>query len=139
MSGEFVDTNVLIYAHDVTAGLKRGRASRLLERLGGERRGLLSTQVLLEFYVAVTRKLPNRIDHRVATAILEDYGTWTVFRPDVQDVVAAVALAQRHRLHPWDGLIVRAAVALEATTLWTEDLNDGQKIEGVTIRNPFTA
>lgn len=139
MGGEFVDTNVLIYAHDVTAGAKREQAARLLDRLGSERSGRLSTQVLLEFYVAVTRKLPKRIDHGVATAILEDFGTWTVFRPDVDDLVAAVALAQRHRIHPWDGLIVRAALALEATTLWSEDLNDGQTIEGVTIRNPFRA
>lgn len=139
MNGEFVDTNVLIYAHDVTAGRKREQAVALLDRLWTERRGLLSTQVLLEFYVAATRKLPKRVDHGVATAILEDLGTWTVFRPDAEDVVAAVALANRHRIHPWDGLIVRAALALEATTLWSEDLNDGQTIEGLTIRNPFSA
>lgn len=137
MSGEFVDTNVLIYAHDATAGVKRDRAVALLDQLGAERRGLLSTQVLMEFYVTVTRKLPRRLDHRVAAAIVEDFGSWTVFRPGVDDLVAAANLSQRHRIHPFDALIVRSALVLEATTLWSEDLHDGQKIDGLSIRNPF--
>lgn len=137
MSGEFVDTNILLYAHDVSAGQKRTRAVSLLERLREERRGLLSSQVLMEFYVAATRKLPRRIDHRTASAIVDDFGTWPVFLPAVADIIEGARLAQRHRIHFWDGMIVRAAVALGADLIWSEDLNAGQSYDGVVVRNPF--
>lgn len=137
MSGEFVDTNILLYAHDTSAASKRVRAQALLERLSSERRGLLSTQVLMEFYVAATRKLPKRLDPRTARALLDDFGTWPVFSPALQDVLAGAQLAERHRIHFWDGMIVRAAAALRAEVLWSEDLGDGQRYEGVEVRNPF--
>jgi len=137
MSGEFVDTNVLVYAHDSGAGPKRVRAATLLERLGDERRGLVSSQVLMEFYVAATRKLPRRLDHRTAAAIVRDFGTWPVFLPGVGDILEGARLAQRYRIHFWDGMIVRGAAALGADVIWTEDLNPGQRYEGVVVRNPF--
>ena len=137
MSGEFVDTNVLLYAHDISARQKRTRAVSLLERLGEERRGLLSSQVLMEFYVAATRELPGRLDHRTASAIVDDFGTWPVFLPAVADILEGARLAQRHRIHFWDGVIVRAAVALGADLIWSEDLNAGQSYDGVVVRNPF--
>jgi len=137
MSGEFVDTNVLLYAHDISAGQKRTRAVSLLERLREERLGLLSSQVLMEFYVAATRKLPGRLDHRTASAIVDDFGTWPVFLPAVADILEGARLAQRHRIHFWDGMIVRAAVALGADLIWSEDLNAGQSYDGVVVRNPF--
>jgi predicted nucleic acid-binding protein len=137
MSGEFVDTNVLLYAHDSSAGPKRSRAVALLERLGEERRGLLSSQVLMEFYVAATRKLPRPLDHRSASGIVEDFGTWPVFLPAVPDVLEGARLAQRHHIHFWDAMIVRAAVALEADVIWSEDLSSGQAYEGVRVCNPF--
>lgn len=137
MSGEFVDTNVLLYAHDRGAGAKRERAVALLERLGDERRGLLSSQVLMEFYVAATHKLPGRLDQRTAAAIVDDFGTWPVFSPSVGDILEGARLAQRYRIHFWDGMIVRGAAALGAELIWTEDLNSGQRYEGITVRNPF--
>ena len=137
MSGEFVDTNVLIYAHDSGAGSKRSLAAALLERLLEERRGLLSTQVLMEFFVAATRKLPKPLDPRTAAAIVDDLGTWPVFSPGVADILEGARLAQRHRIHFWDGMIVRGAVALGAEVIWSEDLNAGQRYEGVEVRNPF--
>jgi predicted nucleic acid-binding protein len=137
MSGEFVDTNVLIYAHDREAGAKRTSAAALLERLGSERRGLLSTQVLMEFYVAVTRKLPRRLDPASAASIVEDFGTWPHFSPRVADIVEAGRLAQRYKIHFWDGMIVRGAVALGASLIWSEDLGHGQRYEGVMVKDPF--
>ena len=137
MSGEFVDTNVLLYAHDSSAASKRTRAAALLERLSAEHRGLLSSQVLMEFYVAATRKLPKRLDHRTATAIVDDFGTWPVFSPAVSDILGGARLAERHRIHFWDAMVIRAAIALGAETVWSEDLNAGQSYEGVVIRNPF--
>jgi predicted nucleic acid-binding protein len=137
MSGEFIDTNVLLYAHDTSAGEKRARAAALLVRLAAERSGLLSTQVLMEFYVAATRKLPGRLDRRSASAIVDDFGTWPVFSPAVSDILQGAQLADRYRIHFWDAMIVRAAAALGAAVIWTEDLNAGQVYEGVAVKNPF--
>ncbi len=137
MSGEFVDTNVLLYAHDTSAGAKRTRAVSLLERLADERCGLPSTQVLMEFFVAATRKLPRPLEPRTASLIIDDFGTWTVFSPMVADILEGAQLALRHRIHFWDGMIVRAAVSLGADLIWSEDLNAGQAYEGVRVRNPF--
>jgi len=137
MSGEFVDTNVLLYAHDRSAGAKRDAAVALITRLIDEESGLLSTQVLMEFFVSATRKLPQRLDESVATEIVQDFGTWPVFTPLVSDVVAATKLCRRYGIHFWDALIVQGAVSLGADVLWSEDLNAGQKYAGVPVRNPF--
>ena len=135
--GEFVDTSILLYAHDATAGRKRTLAVALLERLFDERRGLLSSQVLMEFYVAATRKLSPRLDPQTAASIVDDFGTWPVFTPSVADILAGARLAERHGIHFWDGMIVRAAVTLDAGVIWSEDLNPGQRYGGVAVRNPF--
>jgi predicted nucleic acid-binding protein len=137
MSGEFVDTNVLLYAHDRSAGAKRDAAVALITRLIDEESGLLSTQVLMEFFVSATRKLPHRLDERRATEIVQDFGTWAVFTPLVSDVVAATKLCRRYGIHFWDALIVQGAVSLGADVLWSEDLNAGQRYAGVPVRNPF--
>jgi predicted nucleic acid-binding protein len=137
MSGEFVDTNVLLYAHDSSAGRKRMHAVALLERLSADRSGLLSTQVLMEFYVVATRKLARKLDKATASAIVEDFGTWPVFSPAVADILAAARVAERHELHFWDGMIVHAAITLDAAVLWSEDLNAGQRYDGVVVKNPF--
>jgi len=137
MSGEFVDTNVLLYAHDRSAGQKRDTAVALVSRLIDEQLGLLSTQVLMEFFVSATRKLPHRLDEDRASEIVEDFGTWPVFTPAVADVLAAAKLSRRYRIHFWDALIVQGAISLGADVIWSEDLNPGQKYAGVPVRNPF--
>ena len=137
MSGEFVDTNILLYAHDNSAGSKRARAVALLERLADENAGLLSTQVLMEFFVSATRKLPKRLDESTAAAIVEDFGTWPVFAPGVADIVAGSKLAGRYKIHFWDAMILQGAVALGADVIWSEDLNAGQLYSGIPVRNPF--
>lgn len=136
MSGEFIDTNVLVYAHDVSAGAKRTAARRLIDRLIEERTGLLSTQVLMEFYVTVTGKLAKRVSSASARAVVEDFSSWRVFTPVVEDVGAAAALAERYAISFWDAMIVRAAQALGATVIWSEDLN-AQEYAGIPLRNPF--
>ena len=137
MSGEFVDTNVLLYAHDRTAGGKRDIAVALVTRLIDEQSGLLSTQVLMEFFVSATRKLPQRLDEDSAAEIVLDFGTWPVFTPGVSDILAATKLGRRYGIHFWDALIVQGAVSLGADVIWSEDLNAGQKYAGVPVRNPF--
>ncbi|HEY3356807.1 MAG TPA: PIN domain-containing protein [Polyangia bacterium] len=139
MSGEFLDTNVLIYAHDSTAGAKREVAVDLITRLAEGRKGLLSVQVLMEFYVNVTRKIPKPLAATRASEIIADFAAWPVFSPRVPDLLEAIHIAGRHRIGFWDALIVRAALGLGADVIWSEDLADGQRYQGVTVRNPFTA
>jgi predicted nucleic acid-binding protein len=138
MNGEFVDTNILVYAHDRSAGRKFDIARALIQHLLDERKGLLSVQVLMEFYVTVTQKLPNPLSAELAKEILVDLKTWRLFSPNPSDVIDAVQLSQKHRISLWDAMIIHAADKLGAALLWSEDLSEGQSFGGVTVRNPFT-
>ena len=131
----FVDTNVLLYAHDLDAGPKHETARRLVMELWSEQRGVLSTQVLQEFYVDVTRKL--RLPRAEAREALVDFGTWKVERIGVPHILRASELEERFQLSFWDALIVAAAAAAGADEILSEDLSHGQRIDGVLIQNPF--
>ncbi len=133
----FVDTNVLIYAHDIEAGRKQERATRVLGDLWEKRTGVLSTQVLQEFYVNVTRKIPTPIKRSTARDIIKQYSVWQVVEPDVDMILRASELEERHALSFWDAMIVAAARKGGAEKILTEDLNHGERIDGVTIENPF--
>lgn len=134
---EFVDTNILLYAY-VATGEKQEVAIALVDRLWRERRGALSVQVLQEFYVNATRKITETMDPDSAVDRLKSLTRWRVHSPLPDDVIAAATLSSRHRLSFWDAMIIRSAAELRCDTLWTEDLNDGQVIEGVLLSNPFT-
>ena len=134
---EFVDANVLLYAYDATAGERHEVASALVDRLWRERRGAVSVQVLQEFYVNATRKVETTIDPEAGVDMLKSLVRWRVHSPLPDDVIAAASLSIRHQLSLWDAMIVRSAAELRCDTLWTEDLNDGQVIEGVRLANPF--
>ncbi len=135
--GEFVDTNVLVYAHDSSAGEKRDVAVDLVLRLARDGTGLLSLQVLMEFFVAVTRKIPRPLSTSLGAEITGDFGHWRTFLPGVPDVLEGIRIAAKHKISFWDAMIVRAAAAMEASVIWSEDLNHGQRYEGVMMRNPF--
>ena len=135
---EFVDANILVYAEDASAGAKQDLAAALVSRLWTARTGCVSVQVLQEFFVAVTLKVPKPMTSEVAEERIRDLSRWTVFAPSASDVLSAIALARRHRLSLWDAMIVEAAAQLGCGTLWTEDLQDGSRLRGVLIRNPFT-
>ena len=137
MTVEFVDTNVLLYAYDAAAGEKHDTASALVDRLWRERRGAISVQVLQEFYVNATRKVATTVDPVVAVDRLKSLARWRVHSPLPDDVIAAATLSRHHQLSFWDAMIVRSAAELRCDTLWTEDLNDGQVIDGVRLANPF--
>lgn len=137
MSGEFVDSNVLVYAHDPTDPAKHARARSLIENLWESRTGRISVQVLQEFYWITTRKLPSPLSSQAAREILADLALWPVYSPGSADVIAAAELAEDQKISFWDALIVTAAWQSGAECVWTEDLNDGQVIAGVTVRNPF--
>lgn len=136
---EFVDANVLVYACDVSAGRKHRTAARLLARLWDAGTGCVSVQVLQEFFVTVTRKVAEPLTTDEATDRLREYCAWTVFAPAAEDVLRAIALQQRADVHFWDAMVIHAAAELGCDVLWTEDLNDGQSIQGVRIRHPFSA
>jgi predicted nucleic acid-binding protein len=135
MSVEFVDTNVLIYAHDGGAGARHDQAVELLARLLEDGSGALSLQVLAEFYSAATRKLGMKSEE--AEHVLRDLGGWTVHSPAHADLLKASALHRRHKLAWWDALIVNSAIELGCSVVWSEDLGDGRRFGTVTVRNPF--
>jgi predicted nucleic acid-binding protein len=139
MSGNraFVDTNVLVYAHDVTAGDKHDRARALLEELWDTREGCLSVQVLQEFFVTTTRKIPKPLEAPTAGQIINDLALWHVHAPAARDVLAAIDIHQQTGASFWDSMILRSAQELNCQTLYSEDLNSGQAYAGVRVSNPF--
>jgi predicted nucleic acid-binding protein len=135
----FVDTNILLYAHDVDAGHKHEIARRVMRELWERRSGALSTQVLQEFYVNVTRKIRSPLSPGAARGVVNAYGPWCVPGIEVADIAAAFELEDEARIGFWDALIVAVAARSGATRVITEDLNAGQTIAGVVIENPFAA
>jgi predicted nucleic acid-binding protein len=134
---EFIDTNVLVYAFDTSAGARHLAAQQLLKRLWEAGGGCLSVQILQEFFVTVTQEVPRPLSVDEAAERIREFATWKVFAPTVNDVLAAISLHKEMRVSFWDAMVVTAATELGCTVLWTEDLNDGQLIRGVRIRNPF--
>jgi len=133
----FVDTNVLVYAHDLDAGEKRDMAAEILRALWENRTGLLSVQVLQEFYVTVTRKIPQPLSLGRAREIVRNYAHWPVFQHTPDTLILASEIQERWHISFWDALIVAAARESGAVKLLSEDLNSGQRVEGVLIENPF--
>jgi predicted nucleic acid-binding protein len=134
---QFVDTNILIYAHDRSAGVKHERARQLLAALWENRTGALSIQVLQEFYVNVTQKVAKPLTPEVAAQIISDLAAWQVHQPVVDDVLDAIHFQTRHQLSFWDAMILASAVALGCEIVWSEDLNPGQRYDTVMVTNPF--
>ena len=133
----FVDTNVLVYAYDRGAGSKHDRALSLVENLWKEGNGVLSTQVLQEFYVNVRRKAQKPISHNQARALITDYLSWDPVVNDGATLLEAIDVEQRYKLSFWDSLIIVAAQKSGATVLFSEDFNDGQKFGPIQVQNPF--
>jgi predicted nucleic acid-binding protein len=131
----FVDTNILIYAHDRDAGEKRVRAAQALERLWDEQTGRVSAQVLQEFYVTVTQKLAT--SHASAREIIRTYTPWVHHPTTPETLLRASEIAELAQLSFWDALIVASAEQTGASHLYTEDLNAGETVVGVKIVNPL--
>jgi predicted nucleic acid-binding protein len=133
----FVDTNVLVYAHDRSETRKQPIAQALLDVLWRTRSGVLCTQVLQEFYVVATRKFDPPMRRGAAREIVALYGEWPIVQVDVALILAASKLEERHAFSFWDALVVEAARRCGATRLLTEDLQAGRRIGGISIENPF--
>ncbi len=138
MSGRaFVDTNILMYAHDTAAGAKHERARTLVERLWRERSGVVSTQVLQELAVNLRRKARRPLNAIETREIVVDYLTWHVVVNDGDAVLGALEVEERFKISFWDALIVQAAQTAGVETLYSEDLADGQVYGSVRVANPF--
>ena len=132
----FVDTNILIYAHDADAKSKHGVAKSILAELWSQRTGVLSMQVLQEVYVNVTRKIAVPLPKDVARMVVISYAIWCVETTPAENS-SAFRIEDESRIGFWDALIVASAVNCGATRILSEDLNAGQTIAGVRIENPF--
>ena len=133
----FLDANIIIYAFDVSAREKHEEARKILAELWGSGRGLLSTQVLQELFVSVTRKIPSPLPLSTAKEIVKDLLQWEVMINDGESILEAADIQAKQNFSFWDSLIIQAAIRGGASLLLSEDLSDGQTIRGVTIKNPF--
>jgi predicted nucleic acid-binding protein len=133
----FVDTNILMYAHDAAAGAKHVRAKALLEDLWRTRSGVISTQVLQELCVNLRRKAARPLDPRAIREIVTDYLTWQVVVNTGGSVLEALEIEGRYEVSFWDALVLQAAESSGAAVLYSEDLSDGQTYGSVRVVNPL--
>jgi predicted nucleic acid-binding protein len=134
----FVDTNILVYAHDLSAGEKHQRGQKLVEELWESRLGVLSTQVLQELCVSLQRKTSRPPATEELRELIEDYMSWEVVTNTAQSVLLGIDLAEKYRISFWDALIIQAAESAGASILYSEDLSDGQRYGSVQVMNPFS-
>ncbi len=133
---EFVDTNILVYSYDQSSQIKRQKARQLMERLWQEQNGCLSIQVMQEFLVTVTQKVPVPLSLEEAGEILEDLSKWDYHAPDAGDILEAIKIQKRYRISFWDASIINSALKSGCQIIWSEDLSCGQVYHGVEVRDP---
>jgi len=131
----FLDTNILVYTDDADSPAKQRLAIDLYAECRERRRGVVSTQVLQEYFVTVTRKLG--VDAAIARRKAQLFAGLDVAVPGVDDVLAAIDLHRLHRISFWDALIVRTALVSRCTRLYTEDLQHGWTLDGLEVVDPF--
>jgi predicted nucleic acid-binding protein len=135
----FVDTNILMYAHDAAAGEKHERAKVLVEELWRTRSGVVSTQILQELVVNLRRKSEKLLGAKGIRDIVADYLSWHVVVNGGDSILAALELEERYQISFWDALVIQAAHASGARILYSEDLSDGQMYGSVRVVNPLRA
>jgi predicted nucleic acid-binding protein len=133
----FFDTNVLVYGFDRSNREKYDVASGLIREAYEKRVGVISTQVLKEFYVTVTQKIPRKMDMADAEQAVRDFSVWTVVETDVALILRAIHIQRRYSLSFWDAMVVAAAKVSTCITLLTEDLSHDTFLDDVYILNPF--
>jgi predicted nucleic acid-binding protein len=133
----FVDTSVLVHAHDLDSGLKRAIAEHVLKQLWQDETGVLSTQVLQELYAALTSGIASPVPRRAARDLIHAYSVWPVVTLDAADVQAASDFEERYRVGFRDAMIVVAARKSGATLLLSDTLQPYRPITGLELQNPF--
>lgn len=135
----FVDTNILIYAHDRAAGTRHEHARQLIERLWTTGQGVLSTQVLQELCVNLRRKVAHPPPLDEVRQLIQDYLSWEVVVNTPEAVIQALEIEARHKISFWDALVLQAAEQSGAAVLYSEDLAAGQSYGSVRVINPLLA
>jgi len=135
----FVDTNILVYAQDLAAGEKYSRAHALMVELWEKRKGVISTQVLQELYIALRHRMKSPVSAVEAANILRDYSEWEVVINNRESILRAIEIEGRYKISFWDALILQAAERAEARTVYSEDLSHGSKYAGIMVVNPLIA
>jgi len=133
----FVDTNILVYAHDRSAGVKHQRAQMLLEQLWDSGQGVLSTQVLQELCINLRRKVSHPLPVDEVRQLVRDYSTWEVVTNTAESVLEALQIEARYMTSFWDALILQAAISSGASVLYSEDLAAGQRYGSIQVVNPL--
>lgn len=133
----FVDTNILVYAHDRSAGSRYRRARQLIEDLWSSGQGVLSTQVLQELCISVRRKSSRPVSVEEARRLIQDYLSWEIVVNTPASVLQALDIEARYKISFWDALIVQAAESSGVAILYSEDLASGQSYGSVRVVNPF--
>ncbi len=133
----FVDTNILVYAHDRGTGAKHERARSLIEKLWSSGGGVLSTQVLQELCINLRRKTARPLSIEETRRLIEDYSSWDVVVNSAESVLQALTIESRYKISFWDALILQAAGTSGATVLYSEDLAEGQSYGSVRVVNPL--
>jgi predicted nucleic acid-binding protein len=133
----FVDTNILVYAHDRSTGVKHLRAQTLLQQLWDSGLGVLSTQVLQELCINLRRKAGNPLPVEEVRLLIRDYSTWEVVTNTPESVLQALDIEMRYKTSFWDALILQAAERSGASILYSEDLATGQRYGSIQIVNPL--
>jgi predicted nucleic acid-binding protein len=133
----FVDTNILVYAHDLTQAAKHERARALVQGLWESDKGVLSTQVLQELCISLRRKAARPLSPEGMRRLIEDYTSWEIVVNTAESVLEALDLESRYKISFWDALIVQAAGSCGAEVLYSEDLADGQSYGAVRVVNPL--
>jgi predicted nucleic acid-binding protein len=133
----FVDTNILVYAHDLKQGAKYQRARALVQKLWESENGVLSTQVLQELCISLRRKVARPLSADGTRKVVEDYSTWEIVVNTADSVLQALDIEGRYNISFWDALIVQAAASCGAEVLYSEDLADGQSYGDVRVINPL--
>jgi predicted nucleic acid-binding protein len=135
---KFVDTNILLYANDNTAGEKQRKSAELLRALWETRDGVLSTQVLQEFFYNATRKLSLPLNVPVARSIVQAYSVWLKGPITDSTLLGAIDIHTSLGFSFWDSLIIKAALENGCDTLYSEDMRHGQLIDNrLTVIDPF--
>jgi predicted nucleic acid-binding protein len=138
MSGKcFVDTDILVYAHDRSAGAKHLRAQMLLEQLWTSGWGVLSTQVLEELCIHLCRNAGNPLPIEEVCLLIRDYSTWEVIASTPASVHEALEIVMRHKFPFWDALILEAAERAGASILYSEHLATSPRFGAIQIVNPL--
>jgi predicted nucleic acid-binding protein len=139
MSGKcFVDTNVLVYAHDAEAGAKHQRAKEILEDLWDSGNGVISTQVLQELCLNVRRKYRRPFSIEEAQTLIQSYMSWEIVINDANSILEALTFERLYKVSFWDALILQAAESASVDTLLSEDLAAGQSYASFRVENPFS-